>query len=156
VIAIGSDIDCIPQASQKPGAAYHDPIVAGAPGHGEGHNSGQPLNITARACSEGNDGAATHVRNAEVMGGVAKEQLGSKAYFVRAGMLKDVDICIFTHVAANFGAASRVGPGNGLILIEYSFTGESARPAMKTHYYDPSKYATYLEQLGIKYPTVKN
>src|SRR3954470_7601278 len=47
VIALGSDIDCIPQASQKPGVAYHDPIIEGAPGHGEGHNSGLPLNITA-------------------------------------------------------------------------------------------------------------
>src|SRR2546430_12774993 len=46
VIAIGSDIDCIPQASQKPGVAYHDPIVAGAPGHGEGPNSRVPLDIT--------------------------------------------------------------------------------------------------------------
>jgi len=34
VIALGSDIDCIPQASQKPGVAYHDPLVEGAPGHG--------------------------------------------------------------------------------------------------------------------------
>ena len=42
VIALGSDIDCIPQASQKPGVARHEPMVEGAPGHGEGHNSGQP------------------------------------------------------------------------------------------------------------------
>src|SRR3954463_15996958 len=47
VIALGSDIDCIPQASQKPGVAYHDPLIEGAPGHGEGHNSGVPLNIVA-------------------------------------------------------------------------------------------------------------
>ena len=26
---------------------------------------------------------------------------------------------------------------------------------MKALYYDPSKYDTYLEQLGIKYPTVR-
>ena len=26
---------------------------------------------------------------------------------------------------------------------------------MKKFYYDPSKYKTYLEQLGIKYPTVR-
>jgi aminobenzoyl-glutamate utilization protein B len=26
---------------------------------------------------------------------------------------------------------------------------------MKPMYYDPSKYDTYLEQLGIKYPTVR-
>jgi aminobenzoyl-glutamate utilization protein B len=47
VIALGSDIDGIPKASQKPGVAYHDPLVEGAPGHGEGHNSGQAVNIAA-------------------------------------------------------------------------------------------------------------
>src|ERR1700677_2538695 len=47
VIALGSDIDDIPQASQKPGVAYHDPMIEGAPGHGEGHNSGMPLQIVA-------------------------------------------------------------------------------------------------------------
>jgi len=29
------------------------------------------------------------------------------------------------------------------------------RPKMKPYYYDPAKYNTYLEQLGIKYPTVR-
>ena len=29
------------------------------------------------------------------------------------------------------------------------------RPEMKKYYYDESKYDTYLEQLGIKYPTIK-
>jgi len=28
-------------------------------------------------------------------------------------------------------------------------------PEMRKYYYDPSKDNTYLEQLGIKYPTVK-
>ena len=28
------------------------------------------------------------------------------------------------------------------------------RDQMRKFYYDPTKYATYLEQLGIKYPTV--
>ena len=32
---------------------------------------------------------------------------------------------------------------------------EKYRPLMKPLYYDPSKYDTYLEQLGIKYPTVR-
>jgi aminobenzoyl-glutamate utilization protein B len=32
---------------------------------------------------------------------------------------------------------------------------EKYRPEMKKMYYDPSKYDTYLEQLGIKYPTVR-
>jgi aminobenzoyl-glutamate utilization protein B len=29
------------------------------------------------------------------------------------------------------------------------------RPEMKKMYFDPTKYKTYLEQLGIKYPTVR-
>src|SRR5262245_53675078 len=45
VIALGSDIDCIPKASQKPGIPWHEPMVEGAPGHGEGHNSGQAVNV---------------------------------------------------------------------------------------------------------------
>jgi aminobenzoyl-glutamate utilization protein B len=30
------------------------------------------------------------------------------------------------------------------------------RPEMRKYYYDPTKYKTYLEQLGIKYPTVRD
>jgi aminobenzoyl-glutamate utilization protein B len=29
------------------------------------------------------------------------------------------------------------------------------RPEMKKYYYDPTRYKTYLEQLGIRYPTVR-
>jgi aminobenzoyl-glutamate utilization protein B len=34
-------------------------------------------------------------------------------------------------------------------------TMEKYRTEMRKYYYDPSKYKTYLEQLGIKYPTVR-
>jgi aminobenzoyl-glutamate utilization protein B len=34
-------------------------------------------------------------------------------------------------------------------------TMELYRPEMKKFYYDPDKYSTYMEQLGIKYPTVR-
>ena len=47
VIALGSDVDGIPRASQMPGVAYRQPMIEGAPGHGEGHNSGQAVNIVA-------------------------------------------------------------------------------------------------------------
>jgi aminobenzoyl-glutamate utilization protein B len=29
------------------------------------------------------------------------------------------------------------------------------REEMRKYYYDPTKHRTYLEQLGIEYPTVK-
>jgi aminobenzoyl-glutamate utilization protein B len=34
-------------------------------------------------------------------------------------------------------------------------TMDKYRPEMKKYYYDAAKYSTYLEQLGIKYPTVR-
>ena len=129
VIAVGSDIDRIPQASQKPGVAYRDPIVPGAPGHGEGHNSGQPLNITAALAvkrllqREGLPGTLV------LWPGVAEEQLGSKAHLVRAGVFKDVDAVIFSHVATDFSVAWGTASGSGLVSVEYSFAGEAAHAA---------------------------
>jgi aminobenzoyl-glutamate utilization protein B len=34
-------------------------------------------------------------------------------------------------------------------------TMKEYRPQMEKFYYDPSKYPTYLDQLGIKWPTTK-
>src|SRR5579862_5820363 len=90
VIALGSDLDCIPQASQKPGVAYHDPIIPGAPGHGEGHNSGQAVNIVA-ALAVKDVMVKNHIPGTiKIWPGVAEELLGSKAYYVRDGYFKDV------------------------------------------------------------------
>ena len=32
---------------------------------------------------------------------------------------------------------------------------EQYRPQLEQYYYDPSKYDTYLDQLGIEYPTIR-
>src|SRR5438477_1748916 len=129
VISLGSDIDDIPRASQKPAVAYHDPMIEGAPGHGEGHNSGMPLNIAA-ALAVKKVMEREHLQGTiKLWPGVAEEQLATKAYYVRAGLFKDVDVVLFAHVGDNFRVAS--GPGNqtALVSIEYSFKGESAHAA---------------------------
>lgn len=126
VITLGSDLDCIPKASQKPGVGYHDPIIEGAPGHGEGHNSGQPLNITAAL-------AVKHLLEREKLPGtiklwpgVAEEQVAGKAPLVRAGFFKDSDIALFTHVDSDFQVAWGEATGTGLVSVEYTFHGEAA------------------------------
>jgi len=129
VIALGSDIDCIPQASQKPGVAYHDPIVEGAPGHGEGHNSGQAVNITAAIAVKKIMEREHLPGTLRIWPGTAEELVGSKAYFVRAGLFKDVDIALFTHVDSNFAVSWGAGTGTGLVSVQYSFLGESAHAA---------------------------
>jgi len=129
IIALGSDIDCIPQASQKPGVAYHDPIIEGAPGHGEGHNSGVPLNITAALAVKKIMEREHLPGTIRLWPGVAEELLGSKAYFVRAGAFKDVDAALFAHVASNFGVNWGDATNSGLVSVEYTFKGESAHAA---------------------------
>jgi aminobenzoyl-glutamate utilization protein B len=129
VIALGSDIDDIPQASQKPGVGYHDPLIEGAPGHGEGHNSGVPLNITAALAVKKVMEREKLPGTLKLWPGVAEELVGAKMYFIRAGMFRDVDISIFAHVGANLGASWGGGFGTGLQSIEYTFKGESAHAA---------------------------
>src|SRR5580693_1448220 len=126
VIAIGSDIDDIPQASQKPGVAYKDPIIEGAPGHGEGHNSGVPLNITAALAVKKIMEREHLPGTLKLWPGVAEELVGAKMYFIRAGMFRDVDVSLFAHVGANLGVGWGAGFGSGLVSVEYQFKGESA------------------------------
>ena len=58
--------------------------------------------------------------------GVAEELLAAKAYFVRDGYFKDVDVVLFTHVGSNLGVSWGDSSGNGLVSVEYTFRGESA------------------------------
>jgi aminobenzoyl-glutamate utilization protein B len=129
VIAIGSDVDCIPKASQKPGVAYHDPIVAGAPGHGEGHNSGQALNIVAALALKKIMEREKIPGTLMLWPGVAEELVGAKAFYVRDGYFKDVDACIFTHVGNNLGVSYGDAGNNGLVSVRFTFEGQAAHAA---------------------------
>src|SRR6187401_1899642 len=129
VIALGSDVDCIPQASQKPGVAYHDPLIEGAPGHGEGHNSGQAVNITAAIVLKKIMEREKIPGTIRIWPGVAEELVGTKAFYIRAGLFKDVDIALFTHVGRNLSVSWGSGGGTGLVSVLYSFQGESAHAA---------------------------
>lgn len=130
VIALGSDLDCIPQASQKPGVAYRDPIVVGAPGHGEGHNSGIPLNILA-ALAVKDIMQKNHMKGTiKIWPGIAEELIGAKAYYVRAGYFKDVDAVLFAHVANNLGVSFGGFGSLGAVSMRFDFVGESSHAAV--------------------------
>ena len=129
VIALGSDIDGIPKASQTPGVAFHKPLVEGAPGHGEGHNSGQAVNIVAALALKEIMQRENIPGTIVLWPGVAEELVASKAWFVRDGRFRDVDAAIFTHVSSNFGVSWGDGSGTGLVSVEFLFSGEAAHSA---------------------------
>ena len=129
VIALGSDIDGIPQASQKPGVAYRAPMIEGAHGHGEGHNSGQAVIIAGALAAKKIMERDRLPGTIKIWPGVAEELVGAKAYFVREGVFRDADAAIFTHVGRNLETSWGPGGGTGLVSIEYNFLGETAHSA---------------------------
>jgi aminobenzoyl-glutamate utilization protein B len=130
VIGIGSDIDCLPKTSQKPGIAWREQLVEGAPGHGEGHNSGQALNVTAALALKDIMQRDKMPGTLMLWPGVAEELLAGKAFLVRAGVFKDVDAVLFTHVGSNLQTSWGDSNGTGMLSVEYSFHGETAHSAL--------------------------
>jgi len=129
LIALGSDIDDLLGVSQYPGIPNIKPMVAGAPGHGEGHNSGMPL-IIAAAIAVKQVMEKNHIPGRlMIWPGVAEELLATKAYYVKAGLFKDVDACIFVHVSNDFSTAYGELGMNGMVSVEYTFHGRTAHAA---------------------------
>jgi aminobenzoyl-glutamate utilization protein B len=128
VIGLMADIDGLPETSQKPGIPWHEPLAAGGPGHGEGHNAGQAVNVTAALVVKELMQRHGLKGTLRVYPGVAEELIGSRTYMVMAGLFRDVDVMLSSHIAADFGTS--YGPvGTGLVSVEYTFTGRSAHGA---------------------------
>ena len=129
VIALGSDIDGLPTTSQYPGVAYKRPMIEGAPGHGEGHNSGQAVNVIAAIALKEIMEQEKIPGTLMLWPGVAEELLAGKAYMVRDGVFKDVDAVLFTHVGDNLDVTWGQPNGTGMVSVEYTFKGETAHSA---------------------------
>ena len=128
-ISLGSDVDGIPQASNKPGVGYRDPMVSGGPGHGEGHNAGQAVNIVASIVVK------QLMQRDKINGtlllwpGIAEEQMAGKAFLVRSGLFKNTDVTLFTHVGNDLGVSWGASGSSALLSAEFRFRGSSAHAA---------------------------
>ena len=128
VIGFIADIDGLPETSQKPGVAYHAPLIPNGPGHGEGHNAGQAVNVTAAIVLKELMQKHKIPGTIRVYPGVAEELLGSRTYMVQANLFRDLDAMLSTHIGNDFSTG--YGPdGSGLVSTEYTFQGESAHAA---------------------------
>ena len=47
-----------------------------------------------------------------------------------------------------------IGPDDPPAIEKNKEIMDRYRPQMREYYYDPSKYDTYLEQLGVNYPQI--
>jgi len=128
VIGFMADIDGLPETSQKPGVVYRAPLIENGPGHGEGHNSHQAVNLTAAIVVKRLMEKHRIPGTLRVYPGVAEELLASRTYMVLSGLFEDVNVMLSCHVASEFGTA--YGPsGSGLVSTQYTFEGRSAHSA---------------------------
>jgi aminobenzoyl-glutamate utilization protein B len=88
-----------------------------------------PLNITAAIAVKRLMERAKLPGTIKIWPGVAEELVAGKAYFVRAGVFKDVDVVLFTHVGNNLSTSWGQSDATGLVSVEYTCKGESAHAA---------------------------
>jgi aminobenzoyl-glutamate utilization protein B len=128
-IALGADVDGLPTTNQTPGVLTRRELVPGAPGHGEGHNSGPALVVTAALAAKAVMERERLTGTLVVWPGIAEELLAGKAYFVRAGVFADVDAVLYVHVNSVLATAWGDADASSAVSVEYTFTGQSAHAA---------------------------
>lgn len=128
VVGILAEFDALPMISQKGRTAKQDPVVAGAPGHGCGHNlMGTAATAAAIAVKEAmqKHGLKGTVK---LFGSPAEEILVSRPYMIREGLFKDVDVVINNHASSQFETAHGVA-GSAMMSVVYRFQGKTAHSA---------------------------
>jgi aminobenzoyl-glutamate utilization protein B len=128
VIALHCEYDANPGNSQMSGRAERAEIVAGAPGHCEGHNVNAAVVITAALAIKSALAALKIPGTLKVFGAPAEEQLMSRPYFVRDGHFEDVDIAFHAHIMDELSTEHGLIQ-LGLMSVEFTFLGLAAHSA---------------------------
>ena len=128
VIGILGEFDALPMISQKALCPVQMPLVAGAPGHGCGHNmmgtAGIAAAIAVRRSMVQNNLKGT----IKFFGSPAEETVISRPYMVREGVFKDVDAVIDNHTSSDLATSYGIN-GNALMSVVFSFKGKTAHAA---------------------------
>ncbi len=128
VIGLMGDIDGLPETSQRPGVAYHDPLIEGGPGHGEGHNSAAAVDVVAAVAIKRVMEAHGLEGTIKVIPGVAEELVASRTYMVNDGLFEGMDVMISPHIASTL-AVGYGAWGSGMVSTQFTFHGTSAHGA---------------------------
>jgi aminobenzoyl-glutamate utilization protein B len=149
-IAIVSEIDALPEGSQTPMELARKPLVPGAPGHMEGHNTHGGL-VAAAAFAVKETMMRYGIPGSVIVSlGPAEEQLISRPYIVRAGYFKDVDAIIYLHIgdqmATGYGLANYAS-----ISADFTFHGKTAHAAVDPWDAKDALDANQLMDVGVAY-----
>lgn len=149
VIAILGEYDALPGLSQQAGIAEHRPIEEGGHGHGCGHNL---LGSAAMLAAVGlknwlaEQGIPGRVR---YYGCPAEEGGAAKAFMVRDGAFKDVDVAISWHPNSFWEIFPPVSLAN--TRADFVFHGRTSHASASPHLGRSSLDAVELMNVGVNY-----
>ena len=128
-IVIVTEIDALPEGSQDPLSMPRKPLVPGAPGHMEGHNTHGAVAVAAAHALKRTMERYKLPGTVAVSFGPAEEQLISRPFLVRAGYFKDADAAILIHIGDNM--RTTFGFRNyAAISAKFTFHGKTAHGAV--------------------------
>ncbi len=132
IIGILGEYDALPGISQK-AASSKEALLAGAPGHGCGHNLLGTASMGAAVAIKEMIAAGKLKGTIRYYGTPAEEAVGGKVYMIRAGLFKDVDLVLGVHVGNDLSTSfGQSDISSGLVSVLYTFHGTAAHSAFST------------------------
>lgn len=126
VIGILGEFDALPGLSQKT-QPTKEPLHAGMPGHGCGHNLFGTASLGAAIAVKELMAQGKLKGTLKFFGTPAEEKYFGKLWMARAGLFNDLDVCMDWHP----GAETKAGVQSSLALVDFivEFSGQAAHAA---------------------------
>jgi aminobenzoyl-glutamate utilization protein B len=149
VIGFLAEYDALPSLSQESGVTTAKPIIAGAPGHGCGHNLYGTSSATAAIAAAQAMQKQGIKGTIKVFGTPAEETLVGKVFMNRDGVFDGTDVIITWHP----GDENRVEYQSLLAFmsIKFQFHGRSAHAAAAPEHGRSALDAVMLMNLGMEF-----
>ncbi len=126
IIGIMGEYDALPGISNK-AVPEKTPLLAGAPGHGCGHNLFGVASLGAAAAIKDLIAAGKLKGTVRFYGTPAEESVGGKVYMAREGLFRDVDVMLVWH--PEFKTVADVKSTQAIIDFIVEFRGKTAHAA---------------------------
>lgn len=149
VMGILGEYDALASLSQKAGITKKEPILAGAPGHGCGHNALGTGSLAAVLAVK--EYLIEHKKDGTIIyfGCPAEEGAGAKQFMARAGLFDNVDFVYTWHPSTtNSVEATHY---NAIMGANFTFTGVSAHAGGCPHLGRSALDACELMNIGCNY-----
>src|ERR1044072_9299165 len=126
LIGILGEFDALPGISQK-ASMVKEPLEAGAPGHGCGHNMFGAASLGAAVAIKELIAAGKLKGTIRFYGTPAAEDIGGKVYMARDGLFNNLDVCLAWHPDDRIRADTQ--SSQAIVTFTVEFKGKASHAA---------------------------